>query len=75
MDDYEFDANPDRLGYQLDCARLAALRARSEYLRLGSAPHSSAGQIATAHDCWQILEQRCHALQRSLAEVRAGHAA
>jgi hypothetical protein len=75
MDEYEFDANLDRLGYQLDCTRLSTLRARSEYLALGSAPHISAGQMASAHALWKLLEQRCHSLQCTLAELRTGHAA
>jgi hypothetical protein len=75
MDDYEFDANHDRLGYQLDCTRLSALRARTDYLALGSAPHSSPAQLAQARDRWQILEQRCHGLLRALNDLRAGHAA
>lgn len=75
MDEYEFDANLDRLGYQLDCTRLSASRARAQYLALGGAPNSSAHQIATAHDLWQIFEQRCYSLQHTLAELRMSHAA
>ena len=75
MDDYEFDANLDRLGYELDCTRLWVLRARTDYLALGSDPHSSPAQLAQARDRWQILEQRCHGLLRALNDMRTGHAA
>ncbi|MGA3157998.1 MAG: hypothetical protein ABSE43_10550 [Steroidobacteraceae bacterium] len=75
MDDYEFDANLDRLGYELDCTRLHALRARTDYQALGSAPCSSVYQIAAARDRCEQLEQRCHALQRIAAELGVGRTA
>lgn len=75
MDDYEFDANLDRLGYELDCKRLNALGARSDYQALGSAGCSSVHQIAAARDRCQQLEQRCHALQRIAAELGVGRTA
>jgi hypothetical protein len=74
MDDYEFDANLDRLGYELDCARLNALRARFHCQALGSAPRTGAGHIAAARNRCRQLEQRFHALQRTVAELGAGRA-
>jgi hypothetical protein len=75
MDDYEFDANLDRLGYLLDCTRLSVARALSEYRALGCALRIDTTQILAARDRWQSLERRCHGLQRTLAELRAGNAA
>jgi hypothetical protein len=75
MDDYEFDANVDRLGYQLDCIQLTALRARTEYLALGGAPCTSPHQLAAARDRWQQLEARHQLLRQTLGELRVVEAA